>query len=158
MPIITIETQIKASIDVCFDLSRSIDLHQISTVDTKEKAISGVTSGLIKLNETVTWQAVHFGITQQLSSKITAFNPPYHFRDEQVKGAFKCFTHDHYFETQNDEVIMKDVFDFESPLSVLGKLANWLVLTQYMTNLLVKRNAIIKTYAENCEWQKLLDQ
>jgi ligand-binding SRPBCC domain-containing protein len=156
MPIITLEKHIKARIDICFDLSRSIDLHQISTADTKEKAIGGVTSGLIKLNETVTWQAVHFGVSQQLTSKITAFNPPYHFRDEQVKGAFKYFTHDHYFEATNDGVIMKDIFDFEAPLGVLGKLANWLVLTQYMTNLLKKRNAIIKAYAENGDWQKIL--
>lgn len=156
MPIITLETQIKASIDVCFDLSRSIDLHQISTADTKEKAIGGVTSGLIKLNETVTWQAVHFGVSQQLTSKITAFNQPYHFRDEQVKGAFEYFTHDHYFEATNDGVIMKDIFDFEAPLGVLGELANWLVLTQYMTNLLKKRNLIIKAYAENGDWQKIL--
>ena len=156
MPIITLETQVKASINVCFDLSRSLDLHQISTADTKEKAIDGVTTGLIQLNETVTWQAVHFGITQQLTSKITAFNPPCHFRDEQVKGAFKYFTHDHYFERQNDVVIMKDIFEFESPLGSLGKLANWLMLTQYMTNLLQKRNAIIKIYAENGGWQKIL--
>ena len=158
MPIITLETKVKASIDVCFDLSRSIDLHQISTADTKEKAIGGVTTGLIQLNETVTWQAVHFGITQQLTSKITAFHPLYHFRDEQVKGAFKYFTHDHYFETQNDVVVMKDVFDFESPLGILGKLANAMVLKRYMTNLLVKRNAIIKAYADNGAWQKILDK
>ncbi len=158
MPIITLETQIKTSMDVCFDLSRSIDLHQISTAHTNEKAIGGVTSGLIKLNEIVTWQAVHFGITQQLTSKITAFNQPYHFRDEQVKGTFKYFIHDHYFETINDKVIMKDVFDFESPLGFLGKIVNVMILKRYMTNLLVKRNAIIKAYAENGEWHKVFDK
>ena len=127
MPMITLETKVKASINICFDLSRSIDLHQISTIHTKEKAIDGVTTGLIQLNEAVTWQAMHFGITLQLTSKITAFNPPYHFRDEQVKGTFKYFIRDHYFEKQNDIVIMKDIFDFESPLGILGKLANSLI-------------------------------
>ncbi|MFX8875810.1 hypothetical protein ABTM97_19785, partial [Acinetobacter baumannii] len=78
-------------IEKCFDLARSIDLHQISTAETNEKAIAGKTNGLINLNETVTWEATHFGIRQKLTSKITKFDRPYHFRDEQVKGAFKCF-------------------------------------------------------------------
>lgn len=71
MPCIKIETTIHAPVQRCFDLSRSIDLHQISTIETKERAIAGKTSGLIGLNETVTWQAKHFGITQKLTSKIT---------------------------------------------------------------------------------------
>jgi hypothetical protein len=44
---------------------------------------------------------------------------------------------------------MKDVFDFESPLGVLGKLANVLFLKSYMTKLLVERNRVIKEVAEN---------
>ena len=95
MPIVKLETKINSTLEICFDLSRSIDLHKISTAHTKEKAIDGVTTGLINLNEFVTWQAVHFGIKQKLTSKITAFNKPFHFRDEQVKGAFKFIIHDH---------------------------------------------------------------
>jgi len=62
MPTIKLETKIKSGINICFDLSRSIDLHQISTVKTNEKAIDGRTKGLIDLNEFVTWRATHFGI------------------------------------------------------------------------------------------------
>lgn len=47
MPTIQLETIIDADIKICFDLSRSIDLHQISTAKTNEKAIAGVTAGLI---------------------------------------------------------------------------------------------------------------
>ncbi|WP_162051388.1 SRPBCC family protein [Pontibacter pamirensis] len=54
MPIITIETTVKAPLDVCFDLSRSIDLHTISTKQTGERAVAGVTTGLIELDKTVT--------------------------------------------------------------------------------------------------------
>jgi hypothetical protein len=43
---------------------------------------------------------------------------------------------------------MRDVFIFESPLGLLGKLANWLFLKRYMTRLLVKRNLVIKEEAE----------
>src|ERR1700712_2328205 len=108
--VIEIETNINSDIETCFDLSRSIDLHKISTAVTNEKAIDGKTTGLINLNEFVTWQAKHFGITQKLTSKITAYDRPFHFRDEQIKGAFKYILHDHYFTNKGNNIVMKDVF------------------------------------------------
>ncbi len=150
MPKICIETIIHSSPSICFDLSRSIDLHILSTQQTNEKAIAGVTSGLINLNESVTWEATHFGIKQQLTSKIVAFEYSNFFRDIQERGIFKYFTHDYYFELQKDDsTLMIDIFDFESPLGVLGKLANKLLVANYMENLLVKRNQIIKEFAES---------
>lgn len=73
MPCISLTTEIKAPIERCFDLSRSIDLHVVSTSGTDEKAVGGRTSGLIEKNETVTWQAVHLGVKQNLTSLITEF-------------------------------------------------------------------------------------
>lgn len=156
MPIITINTEINNDIEICFDLSRSIDLHKISISKTKEIAIAGKTSGLISINETVTWQATHFGIRQKLKSIISAYDRPYHFRDEQVKGAFKHFTHDHYFEFRDNKTFVKDVFDFESPLGFIGKAFNTLVLTKYMTNFLTKRNLVIKEFAESERWKEII--
>ncbi len=148
MSTITLQTIIDASIERCFDLSTSIDLHKISTGKTNEQAIAGRTSGMIQLNETVTWRATHFGIRQNLTSKITAFERPVHFRDEQLKGAFKCIVHDHYFEKKDEQTVMTDVFYFESPLGFLGRAFNRMVLTKYLTHFLNERNALIKEYAE----------
>jgi hypothetical protein len=67
MPVIKLETHINADRQLVFDLARNIDLHQISTKHTNEKAIAGRTSGLIELNETVTWQASHFGLQELLN-------------------------------------------------------------------------------------------
>lgn len=53
MPTINLTTSINAPIQICFDLSRSIELHKISTAHTREKAIDGVTRGLIGINQTV---------------------------------------------------------------------------------------------------------
>lgn len=157
MPKIELITEIKSTPEICFDLSRSIDLHQISTARTNEKAIAGRTSGLIKLNETVTWQATHFGIRQKLSSKITAFDRPNFFVDEQINGAFKSFVHEHRFEKMGDTVFMKETFDFQSPLGLIGKIFNSLVLTRYMTKLLSERNRVIKDYAESEKWKEMLE-
>ncbi len=156
MPTIELETEIKSDIETCFDLSRSIDLHTLSTARTNEKAIAGRTSGLINLDEFVTWQATHFGVEQTLTSKITAFERPFHFRDEQVKGAFKSIIHDHYFVQSGDKVIMKDRFRFESPFGFLGRLFDKLVLTNYLTKFLVERNTLIKEFAETDRWKSVL--
>ncbi|MEE1897655.1 SRPBCC family protein [Flavobacterium rakeshii] len=149
MPVITIATFIAAPIQVVFDLSRSIDLHKLSTIQTNEVAIAGKTSGLIGEGESVTWRARHFGFYQVLTSKITFFDSPNKFTDEMVNGAFKSFVHQHYFEDKNGVTVMIDVFDYESPLGLLGKMANGLFLKQYMKRLLEKRNQTIKEFAED---------
>lgn len=49
MPIIHLWTEIKAKRTLVFDLSRSIDLHQLSTKESNETAIAGMTSGIARL-------------------------------------------------------------------------------------------------------------
>lgn len=158
MPKIELVTEIKADIAIVFDLSRSIDLHIISTENTDEKAIAGKTSGLIEINESVTWRAKHFGIYQNLTSKITEFDRPNYFTDEMVSGAFSRFKHEHHFEVINNGTLMTDIFDYKSPFGILGKFADNLFLEKYMTNLLKKRNRIVKEFAESNKWKEILPE
>lgn len=149
MPIIELHTTINSDIQTVFDLSRSVDLHQISTKKTNEKAIAGKLSGLMELNDTVTWRAKHFGIYQTLTSKITEYERPRYFVDEMVSGIFKRFRHEHRFLEKDGKVTMTDVFDYTAPLGILGKMADKLFLERYMTYFLHLRNETIKTYAES---------
>ena len=156
MPIIKIETEINAPIEVVFDLSRSIDLHKISTQQTKEEAIGGVTSGLIGKGESVTWRARHFGIYQTLTARITEFEKPTYFVDEMEKGIFQYFKHEHIFKENGQQTRMIDVFDYGSPLGILGKVADKLFLENYMRRFLEKRNKTIKAFAESEDWKTIL--
>lgn len=156
MPVINLKTEIRSPIERCFDLSRSIDLHLLSTSKTNEEAIGGVTKGLIGINEEVTWRAKHFGIYQNLTSKITAYKYPDYFESTMVKGAFKKIYHRHEFEQKGEFTIMKDRFDFEAPMGILGRIASALVLFIYMKRLLEERNKIIKRVAESDEWKRIL--
>ena len=156
MPLIHLNTHIQAPIEVVFDLSRSIELHTLSTAHTNEQTIAGKTSGLLELGETVTWRARHFGVYQTLTSKMTVLERPYFFVDEMVKGIFHNFRHEHIFEAQADTNMMIDKFNYRSPLGILRKLADQLFLKRYMTRLLEKRNQTIKTYAENGRWRELI--
>jgi ligand-binding SRPBCC domain-containing protein len=157
VPVIEITTRIHGPIQRVFDLSRSVDLHTASTAHTHERAVAGVTAGVMGLGQEVTWRARHFGIWQNLTSRITAFEPPSYFRDSLVRGAFRRFDHDHFFSQDGDVTLMRDVFDYDSPLGVLGRIADRLFLKRYMKQLLVSRNAVIKVAAETDEWRRYLD-
>ena len=146
-----------APIERVFDLSRSINLHQISTASTNEKAIDGVMNGLINKNETVTWQAKHLFKTRRFTSKITEMISPDFFIDEMIKGDFKSFHHEHHFKTAENGTIMIDLVNCESPYGAIGKIVNSIFLTSYIEKLLKKRNAVIKDYAETQKWKAILN-
>lgn len=148
MAIIRVHTRIKADISKVFDLARDIDLHQKSTFKTGEKAIAGRTSGLIEPGETVTWKAKHLGVMQTLTTKIVTMQKPYYFTDVMLKGAFRSMKHLHLFRQEGRYTIMTDIFEFESPFGIIGKIFNAVFLKNYMKKFLLERNHLIKRTAE----------
>lgn len=156
MAVITLETFIEAPRERVFDLARSIDAHQDTAAATGEKAVAGATSGLLGLDEEVTWQARHFGVTQRLRVKMTQFERPLRFQDIMLEGAFPSMKHDHSFQERDGGTLMRDRFEFFAPLGILGRVAEWLFLTKYMRGFLEERNAVLKRVAESNEWRKYL--
>jgi ligand-binding SRPBCC domain-containing protein len=154
MAVIELSTVIRAPRERVFDLARSIDAHQDSTGGTKERAVAGVTRGLIGMDEEVTWEARHFGVRQRLTVRVTAFERPRHFQDIMISGAFRTMTHDHTFEEHPEGTLMRDRFEFTSPLGILGKIADSLFLTSYMRRFIIRRNAVLKQLAESGDWSR----
>ena len=154
---IHLTTFIAAPVERVFDLSRSITLHKISMEATKEVAISGVTEGLIQLNETVTWQARHLYKTRQFTSKITQMQSPVLFQDEMVSGDFKAYKHDHHFKAIENGAIMIDQVDYECPFGFFGRLLDKYYLKKLLEQLLKQRNEVIKEYAETEKWKTILN-
>jgi ligand-binding SRPBCC domain-containing protein len=156
LPVIQLTTFVAAPVERVLDLARSIDLHTASTTQTGECAVAGVTSGLIELDQEVTWRARHFGVWQTLTARITGFDRPRHFRDSMLRGAFERFDHDHFFTESDDGTTMRDVFDYSSPLGPLGWVADRLFLTRYLRSFLAVRNRVLKTVAESGRWREFL--
>lgn len=156
MPILQISTTIAAPVERVFDLARSIDLHQDSATGTGETAIAGRTSGLLGLTEEVTWRGRHFGIWQTLTVRMTAMDRPAYFSDEMVRGAFRRMEHQHYFVATSEGTLMRDVFNFTSPLGILGRLADALFVKRHMRAFIVERNRVLKETAETSDWQRYL--
>jgi ligand-binding SRPBCC domain-containing protein len=103
----------------------------------------------MKLGDTVTWRARHFGITFRMTSAITAYQYPRRFVDEQQRGPFRRWWHEHTFTAMaNGATRMTDVVEFGSPLGPLGMMADRLVLGHYLPYLLRQRNSWLKTTLE----------
>ncbi|HZQ55205.1 MAG TPA: SRPBCC family protein [Bryobacteraceae bacterium] len=144
-------TLIHAPMERCFDLARSVDVHLKGNVRHGETAVvgGGVTSGLMGLGDQITWRARHFGMWQQLTSKITAMDPPVYFQDTMVQGVFRSLKHDHFFRAlAPNRTEMRDIFCFAAPWGILGRLAEILVLRRYMRKLLWERNDALRQIAE----------
>ena len=156
MATIHLTTLIAAPIERVFDLSRSVNLHKISTAHTHERAIDGVINGLMNEGETVTWQAKHLYKERKFTSRISEMTRPDFFTDEMVKGDFKSFKHGHHFKAIDNGTIMIDLVEFESPYGLIGKLVNQFYLKNYLENLLLTRNNVIKKYAETSKWKAIL--
>ena len=110
--------------------------------------VAGATAGLLALGDEVTWEAVHLGVRQRLTARITQMERPKRFTDEMVRGAFRSFTHVHEFRSMGGGTLMTDRFDYVSPLGWLGRVADRLFLERYMWRFLTERAAHLKAAAE----------
>lgn len=126
-----------------FDLARSIDAHVESQKGSGERAVAGVTSGLIGEGQEVTWRARHFGLPLTMTSRVTQVDFPRSFTDEQVRGPFKSFRHVHEFEATPGGCIMTDRVEFTAPFGLLGRAAGKLVLRPYLQRLIRDRGRFL---------------
>ncbi len=157
MATIHLETNIEAPVELCYDLALTVEAHE-DTIGGKGhgRAVAGVTSGRMKLGDTVTWEATHFGVRQRLTSRIVAAEPSYIregtkqaiFVDEMQQGAFKYWRHKHIFQSKMNGTLMIDKIEFAAPFGFIGRIVDALVLKEYMTRFLIKHNENFKKIAE----------
>lgn len=141
-------TAIAASPEVVFDLSLDIDAHLDSQAAAGERAVGGVTAGRIGLGEEVTWRATHFGVPFTMTSRITELERPHRFVDEQTRGPFRRFRHEHEFRPSGAGTTMVDRVSFDAPLGPLGRLVERLVLGAYLERLIEERGRFLRVAAE----------
>ena len=55
---------------------------------------------------------------------ISKYDAPAHFQDIMLRGVFKIFEHDHFFQpTPDGNALMRDELRFAAPLGFLGRIA-----------------------------------
>lgn len=148
MPHLVLTTQILATPEVCFGLSLDVDLHTQST-GAREEIVGGVRSGQMTLGDEVTWKAWHFGIPFRMTSKIVEYDEPRRFVDEQTRGPFASWRHEHRFEDREGVTSMTDIVDYRSPLGPIGSMVDRIRLEHDMVELLERRNEFLRVAAES---------
>src|SRR6266508_5480058 len=91
----------------------------------------------------------HLGVRQRLTSKITHFDPPRSFEDEQIAGPFGSFWHRHEFKIASDATVMTDLVIYRAPLGPIGWLVERIFLDRYLRSFLERRAAHLRALAEN---------
>lgn len=155
MQTIRLATWIGAPVERCFRLSLSVDLHVVAARVTGEQVTSGVRSGLLGMNDMVTWSGHYFRLKYRHTNLIDSIRPYLYFRDVMVEGTFRRFEHEHHFAALNDGTRMRDEVRFSATRGPLGELTEML-LRRYVVRLLKQRNALLRRVAESDEWQRFL--
>lgn len=141
-------TFLPISCEAAFDLSLSIDAHLGAFRRSGERAVAGVTAGVIGHGEFVTWRARLFGVTWTMTNAITEWDRPHRFVDEQARGPFRSFRHEHVLTAVDGGTELHDLVRFEAPFGALGVVAERVVLGRYLSHLIDVRNEFLVTEAE----------
>ena len=79
------------------------------------------------------------GIPLYWKTEIKNVTPPVYFMDEQQKGPFSIWQHQHMFKTVEGGVEMTDIVLYKAPLWLMGELANILFLKRKLRNIFAFR-------------------
>lgn len=156
MPHIHQTSFIKAPSDRVFDLSRHLSLFKKAFESKKERLLSGASSNLLTVGDTVTLQASHLGKTRTVTLRINEVDPQTGFSEEQVRGDLISYRHVHHFKKADNGTIMIDLVDYEMPRDILGKMIGKFFIHKYFQGIIQRRNQLIRSYAESEKWKPLL--
>ena len=146
---IEIVTLIRADAATVFDLELDADVHAASMAGSGERATTSTGRAALGLGDEVTFAARHLGRTWHLTSRVTEYDRPRRFVDEQLTGPFHRMRHEHLFEAVDARTTrMTDRMSFTAPLGPVGRLVARLVLEPYLQRLLIERGAHVRRLAE----------
>lgn len=171
---------IQAPLDRCWKLSTRVELVR-KTLGMN--AVGGTTTGFVQANSRVAWRGWKFGLPTEHHTLITGYSAPHPaaveptlapelhadtpgqlvawFQDQQEKGRFAFFQHDHWLREHTDAngqpaTLLEDEVHFRLPFGPFGHLAARWILTPYIRGLVKRRFATIKELAEGEGWRQWL--
>lgn len=68
------------------------------------------------------------GLPMRWTSEISVWEPPYRFVDNQVRGPYKLWHHEHSFTEQNGGTLIRDHVDYALPFGIFGEIAHALMV------------------------------
>ncbi len=157
MATIRCEVSVQASVERCFDLARSVDLHVDSSTGIGARAMGGRRGGLSGEGDHTVWSARFFGVRFAMTTRIEDFASPARFGDRMTRGLLRKFEHVYRFRPlPGGGCGMSDELTVEAPFGPLGRWMERLYLTRRMDGLVCSRLEHIKRVAEGDDWRRYL--
>lgn len=86
-----------------------------------------------------------FNIPTTWVTEITHVNAPYFFVDEQRKGPYNLWHHQHHFKSlENGMTEMTDILHYEIPFGPLGRLLNALLISKKIDGIFEYRKKVLE--------------
>lgn len=122
--VLTTQTKLNASLEQVFEFfSRAENLNQVTPPHLRFKILTPLPLQM-KLGAVIDYQIQLSGVPFHWRTLITSWEPPFRFVDEQMKGPYKLWHHEHTFEQCDGYVLMTDCVHFLSPGWFLEPLIN----------------------------------
>ena len=128
MHTLTKETIIDRPLKEVFDFfSKAENLNQITPPDMQFQILTPLPINILK-GTLIDYKIKVNGIPFKWKTLISTWEPPFRFVDEQLKGPYNTWIHEHTFEERDGKTYMKDVVKFKSPGWILEPLINALFI------------------------------
>ena len=84
------------------------------------------------------------GIKMNWVTEITHIKDKKYFVDEQRKGPYKMWHHEHILVETDNGIIMKDIISYIPPFGILGKILNKLFIKRQVSEIFNYRTEVLK--------------
>jgi len=81
------------------------------------------------------------GVPIRWRSEITAWEPQHRFVDEQRRGPYRCWIHEHTFEARGDETVARDYVQYDH---LGGRLVNRLMVGPDVRRIFAHREKMLR--------------
>lgn len=140
---------IAARIDLVFDLVRDVQVHTRGLAHIRERvAPPGVTQGLLKAGDIVSFRSWHFGLPWRYDARVVVCEPPTRLVGVQEVGPFRSMRHETRLVQTGAGTLLLDELSWRSGLWPLGPAVDALLLRRYLRRLLRVRDAHLRMVAE----------
>lgn len=143
--ILTRVTQIQKPLSEVFEFfSNAQNLNLLTPPQLQFKILTPMPIEMYK-GRLIDYQLKLNGIGFKWKTEIAAWEPPYRFVDQQLKGPYKVWIHEHRFEEKNGFTMMYDTVEFLSPGGFLEPLINKLFIQKRVSQIFDYRAMKLKT-------------